>query len=88
MRTEDHVERLEEARAHLSEARVAVHSVRLDAVQEPLRRADKVAVEIERDLHDRRFVANTWKLLLIVFWFYVLGTAYLVRRARHATDQG
>lgn len=88
MRTEDHLERLEEARAHLAEARVAVHSVRLEAVQEPLRRADKVALEIERDLHDRRFVANTWKLLLIVFWFYVLGTAYLVRRARHATDQG
>ncbi len=88
MRTEDHVERLEEARAHLAEARIAAHAVRLDAVQEPLRLADHVAREIDDDLRDRIVVANTWKLLLVVFWFYVLGTAYLVRRARRANREG
>lgn len=88
MRTEDHIERLEEARAHLAEARIASHTARWEAFAGPLRLAGNVAGEVERDLHERTGIANTWKLLLIVFWFYVLGTAYLVRRARRPRAGG
>lgn len=82
MRTEDHRERLEEARQHLEQARVALHAVRLEAFTEPMRLANVVAGEVERDLEHRLHVNLVWKVLLVVFWFLVLGTALLLRRMR------
>lgn len=82
LRTEDHHERLEEARQHLEEARVALHAVRLEAFAEPMRLTNVVAAEVERDLDHRLHVNLVWKVLLVVFWFLVLGTALLLRRMR------
>jgi hypothetical protein len=82
MRTEDHRERLDEARQHLDDARVALHAVRLEAFAEPLRLASTVADEVERDLEHRLHVNLVWKVLLVVFWFFVLGTVLLLRRMR------
>lgn len=82
LNTEDHEERLAEVREHLNEARTAVHAASWERAYEPLRQARTVAREVERDLDDRLFVTFMWRVLLAVFWFYVIGTILLLRRMR------
>ncbi len=82
LNTEDHEERLAEVREHLSEARTALHAASWEGAYEPLRQARTVAREVERDLDDRLFVTFMWRVLLAVFWFYVIGTVVLLRRMR------
>ena len=80
LQTDDYRARLEEARTYLREALPAAHSVDPQAVAGFTTRARAVASEIESEIHVKLGNLRTRKLVLVLFWFYVLLTLLVLRR--------
>lgn len=83
IQTDDYKARLEEARTYLREALTATHSVQPELVSGFTLRARSVGSEIQSEIIDKLGNIRTAKLLLILFWFYVLVTAGILRRIRN-----
>jgi hypothetical protein len=84
LNTEDYRARIEEARTYLSEALPAVHSVQEDLVLGYTTRARSVGHEVESEIYEKLGHVRLRKLLLVVFWFYILLTILVLRRFRRA----
>jgi hypothetical protein len=82
LQTDDYRARLEEARTRVREAMVSVHSVSPDVVSAFALRAHSLGDEIRSELEDKLGQIRTNRLLLIVFWFYVIVTVGILRRLR------
>jgi mono/diheme cytochrome c family protein len=80
--TEDYRARLEEARTYLREALPAAHSVQEDPVAGLTVRARSVSAEIESEIYGKLGNLRTRKFVLILFWFYLLLTIFVLRRFR------
>jgi len=78
--TDDYRARLEEARTYLREALPAAHSVREDLVAGFTTRALSVAHEVQSELEHKLGELKVWRLLLILFWFYLLLTILILLR--------
>ena len=87
MPTEDYHARVEEAQTYLREAMIAAHTVQADQVSAFTLRAKSVGVEIQDELKHKFANNQVNKILLIVFWFYVLATVGILRRYRDRRDQ-
>lgn len=82
IRTDDYRSRLEEARTHLREALTAGHAVDPELMSTYALRARGVGREIQSDIHGKLGNIRLERLLLVVFWFYVLVTANILRQMR------
>lgn len=82
LNTDDYRARIEEARTYLSEALPAAHSVQEDVVSGYTRRARSVGQEVEREIHEKLGNLRWRKVLLVVFWFYIVLTIAVLRRFR------
>jgi predicted CXXCH cytochrome family protein len=82
LRTDDYRARLEEAHTYLREALTAGHAVQPQVLADLAIRARTVGQEVQHDIQGKLGNIRTERLLLVVFWFYVLGTASLLRRLR------
>lgn len=82
LRTDDYHSRMEEARTYLREALTAGHAVQPEILASYAVRARTVGQEVQHEIHGKLGNLRTERLLLIVFWFYVLGTAGILRRMR------
>jgi hypothetical protein len=82
LRTDDYRARMEEARTYLREALTSGHAVQPEALASYALRARTVGQEVQHEIHGKLGNLRTERLLLIVFWFYVLGTAGILRRMR------
>lgn len=82
LQTDDYKARLEEARTYLREAMTATHTVQPDVVSGFSLRAHSVGTEIQSEIQGKLGNIRTAKLLLILFWFYVLVTAGILYRIR------
>jgi hypothetical protein len=80
LNTEDYRARLEEARTYLREALPAAHSAQEDLVTGFTGRARSVGQEVETEIYAKLGHVRTRKLLLIVFWFYLVITILVLRR--------
>jgi hypothetical protein len=78
--TEDYRARLGEARTYASEALPAAHSLDPEIVAGFAARARSVGVEIQREIKAKLGNLRTRKLVLVLFWFYVLVTLVVLRR--------
>ena len=83
IQTDDYHARVEEARTYLREALTAAHAVQPQVMSGFTVRARSVGTEVESEIRGklRNILMN--KLLLIVFWFYVLVTIGILRRYRN-----
>lgn len=79
---EDHYARLEEARTHLLEAQPAVHSVSLSEVERYTRGARSLGEDIEAEIEGELAELRLRRLGLIIFWFYLLLTVWILYRYR------
>ncbi len=84
LNTEDYRARLEEARTYLREALPAAHSAQEDLVAGFTGRARSVGQEVETEIYAKLGHVRTRKLLLVVFWFYLLITILVLRRFRRS----
>ncbi|HEY6193532.1 MAG TPA: cytochrome c3 family protein [Candidatus Eisenbacteria bacterium] len=82
LRTDDYRSRMAEARTYLREALTAGHAVEPEVLANYALRARTVGQEVQHEIHGKLGNLRTERLLLIVFWFYVLGTAGILRRMR------
>jgi predicted CXXCH cytochrome family protein len=82
IQTDDYRARLEEARTYLREALPAAHSVREEVVAGFTARARSVGQEVQREIRVKLGNLRTHRFVLILFWFYVLLTLYVLRRFR------
>jgi predicted CXXCH cytochrome family protein len=80
LNTEDYRARLEEARTYLSEALPAAHSVREEVAAAFAARSRSVSREVESEIYAKLQELRTRKIVLIVFWFYLLLTILILRR--------
>jgi len=80
LNTEDYRARIEEARTYLREALPAAHSAQEELVAGFTSRARSVGQEVESEIYAKLGHIRTRKLLLIVFWFYLLVTILVLRR--------
>jgi predicted CXXCH cytochrome family protein len=85
IQTEDYRARLEEARTYLREALPAAHAVNEGMVAAYTTRASAVGEQIRHEIAGKLANLRTHRYVLILFWFYVLLTLYVLRRFR---DQG
>jgi hypothetical protein len=81
---EDYFARLEEARTYLLEAEPAVHSVSLSEVERFTRAARSLDEEIEAEIEGELAELRVRRLGLVVFWFYILLTIWILYRYRQA----
>jgi predicted CXXCH cytochrome family protein len=79
LNTDDYRARLEEARTYLSEALPAAHAVREDVTAAFALRARSVSREIESEIHAKLNNVRTRRIVLVVFWFYLLLTILILR---------
>jgi predicted CXXCH cytochrome family protein len=82
IQTDDYHARLEEARTLLREALTSAHSVNPEVISGFTLRARSLGREIRNELQSKLGQIRTNKLLLILFWFYVLVTVGILRRLR------
>lgn len=82
MQTEDYHARIEEARTYLREALPAAHAVREDLVAGFTTRAAGVGREVQEEIQKKFSNRTQAKFLLVLFWFYVLLTLFVLRRFR------
>ncbi len=82
IQTDDYKARLEEARTYLREALPAAHAVRTDVVAGYTTRARAVGEEVQHDISGKLANLRTHRFVLILFWFYVLLTLYVLKRFR------
>jgi predicted CXXCH cytochrome family protein len=80
LNTDDYRARLEEARTYLSETMPAAHAVREDIVAGLAARARSVGSEVEHEIYSKLGELRLRRLLLVVFWFYLLLTVLVIRR--------
>jgi len=80
--------RLEQARTKLLEAEPVVHSLSLEELEPFTREArslgEEIQAELQGELSERRFR----RLGLIIFWFYVLLSVWILLRLRRRTLAG
>jgi hypothetical protein len=88
LQTDDYRARLEEARTYLRESLPAAHSVDAVTVAGFTTRARSVASEIETEIHAKLGNLRTRKLILVLFWFYVLLTLLVLRRFQRQGTRG
>jgi cytochrome c553 len=88
LQTDDYRARLEEARTYLRESLPAAHSVDPTTVSNFTTRARSVASEIESEIHVKLGNLRTRKLILVLFWFYVLLTLAVLRRFQRQGTKG
>jgi hypothetical protein len=79
LHTEDYHSRLEEANTYLKEALPAAHSVDEAIVTAQTSRARSVGQEIQKDIQAKLGNLGAYKLVLIVFWFYLILTILVLR---------
>lgn len=79
LHTEDYHARLEVANTYLQEALPAAHSVNEALVAAQTARARSVGQEIQKDIQAKLGNLGTNKLVLIVFWFYLILTILVLR---------
>jgi hypothetical protein len=79
LHTEDYRSRLEEAHTYLQEALPAAHSVDEEVVASFTSRSRSVGQEIEKEIHAKLSNLGTHKIVLIVFWFYLILTVLVLR---------
>ncbi len=82
IRTEDYRARIEEARTYLREALPAAHAVQEDVVAGFTTRARSVGQEVQQEIYGKLGNLRQHRLVLILFWFYVLLTLFVLRRFR------
>lgn len=87
IQTEDYKARIEEARTYLREALTAAHAVTPAIMSSYTVRARSVSEEIEAELKGKLLNITIEKLLLLVFWFYVLVSIRIIRRFRDTDPQ-
>jgi hypothetical protein len=80
LQTDDYRARLEEARTYLREALPAAHSLDPAVVAGFTTRARAVASEIESEIYTKLGNLRVRKVVLVLFWFYVLLTLLVLRR--------
>jgi predicted CXXCH cytochrome family protein len=78
--TDDYRARLEQARTYLREALPAAHAVEPEAVGSFTTRARTVGAEIRSEIHAKLGELRSRRLVLVLFWFYLLLTLVIVRR--------
>jgi len=83
--TEDYRARLEQARTYVNEALTAAHSIDEETVTGFTARARSVGTEIQSEIYAKLGNLNMRRLLLIVFWFYLILTVLVLRRFRDAS---
>jgi hypothetical protein len=81
---EDYRARIEEARTYLREALPAAHSAQEEIVAGFTSRARSVGQEVETEIYAKLGHTRTRKLLLIVFWFYLIITIFVLRQFRRS----
>jgi hypothetical protein len=79
---EDYYARVEQARTYLLEAEPAVHSVSLSEVERFTRAARSMGEEIEAEIEGELAELRLRRLGLVVFWFYLLLTIWILYRYR------
>jgi len=82
IQTEDYRARLEEAHTYLREALPAAHSVEESVVAGFTSRARSVGQEVQQEIQVKLGNLRLHKFLLVLFWFYVLLTLYVLKRFR------
>jgi len=82
IQTEDYRARLEEARTYLRETLPAAHSVEEHVVAGFTTRARSVGQEVQQEIQVKLGNLRLHKFLLVLFWFYVLLTLYVLKRFR------
>jgi predicted CXXCH cytochrome family protein len=82
IQTDDYRARLEEARTYLREALPAAHAVQEDVVTGFTTRARSVGQEVQHEIEVKLGNLRTHRFVLVLFWFYVLLTLYVLRRFR------
>ncbi|MEK7823785.1 MAG: hypothetical protein AAB290_01940 [Candidatus Eisenbacteria bacterium] len=80
IQTDDYRARLEEARTYLREALPAAHAVHEETVTGLTTRARSVGAEVASEIYGNLGHLQSRKLVLVVFWFYVLLTVVVLRR--------
>jgi len=85
IQTEDYRARIEEARTYLREALPAAHAVQEAAVAGFTTRARAVGEEVQQEIEGKLANRRQHVFVLVLFWFYVLLTLFVLRRFR---DQG
>ena len=89
IQTEDYRARIEEARTYLREALPAAHAVQEEVMAGFTTRARAVGQEVQQEILVKFGNLRTHKFVLLLFWFYVLMTLYLLKRFRdQAARQG
>jgi hypothetical protein len=82
LNTDDYRARLEEARTYLREALPAAHAVSEDVASGFTQRARSVSREIESEIYAKLGNLRTRRIVLILFWFYLLLTILILRGYR------
>jgi hypothetical protein len=82
LRTDDYRSRMEVARTYLREALTAGHAVDVEIMATYAERARTVGDQVETEIEEKLGNIRLERILLIVFWFYVLATVHFLRRAR------
>ncbi len=85
LQTDDYRARIEEARTYLREALPAAHAVEEDVVAAFTTRARSVGHEVQSEIYGKLGHLRQRKFVLILFWFYLLLTLFVLKRYR---DQG
>jgi predicted CXXCH cytochrome family protein len=88
LQTEDYRARIEQARTYLREALPAGHAVQEEVVAGFAGRARSVGNEVESEIHEKLNNLNTRKVVLILFWFYLVLTILVLRRFRGRSAAG
>jgi predicted CXXCH cytochrome family protein len=83
--TDDYRARLEQARTYVNEALTAAHSIDEVTVSGFTGRARSVGTEIQAEIYAKLGNLNMRRLVLIVFWFYLILTVLVLRRFRDAS---
>jgi len=79
---EDHYARLEQAQTYLLEAQPAVHSVSSSEVERFTQAARSLGEDIEAEIEGELAELRIRRLGLVVFWFYLLLTIWILYRFR------
>jgi predicted CXXCH cytochrome family protein len=82
--TDDYRARLGQARTYASEALPAAHSIDEQTVTGFTNRARSVGAQIQSEIRAKLSNLRVRKLVLIVFWFYLILTVLVLRRFRDA----
>jgi len=77
---EDYESRIEEAYTYFTRALSLSHSLNVPEFNDLLTKAKSIAEEIQSDIHGKKSELNDRKIILIIFWFYVLITIAVIHQ--------